>query len=762
MTSLDDNRDAFGRLAEFAVGHAGDAVFFIGPDARVLYANEAACAALGHTRAELQGLRVDDFDVDMTHEAWTTHWDEVKREGHVTLTARHRTRDGREVPVEISANHVAFEGREYICAFARDVTVRHGAESEVRRSEARKAAMLSAALDAIITIDERGRILDFNPAAEEIFGHRRDDILGEDMAQLIIPDRMRAQHDAGMAHFLATGAGPVLGQRLELPAIRSDGSEFPSEVSIHALELDGHYLFTAYLRDISERKRAEQELEDARRQAEAANEAKSEFLARMSHDIRTPLTAISGYADILSRSDPTPDEVAKWSRVIRHNSEYLISLVNDVLDFSQIEAREVKLNLRDVELARLVSEVDSLFRPRAYERGLDFRVRCVGRVPVAVRTDATRLKQVLVNLLGNAIKYTPQGAVALEVHSKTRDDGIVELMFDVRDTGPGVAEDAREAIFEPFTRMTAEERQDEIVSGTGLGLSISRHFARLLGGDVTIDSQVGEGSCFSVSVEAGKVDTIELVERPEGFVLGSEDDSETRRDAAMEGRRVLIADDSPDNRRIVAFIVERAGGTTMRAADGVEALEMLRVQDFDLVLLDMQMPRLDGYDTVRELRARGDETPVIALTAFSMTGDRERCIDAGCDGYVAKPVVQADLFAEVTAVLRRAAEPKAPPATESDRESEEGFGPLLEAYRASLIEQAGEIDRQRVLADLESVGRLVHQVKGTGGAYGFPALTEAAARCDARVKAGDDLEALRSDLDELVGQMRSIGAHAAR
>ena len=735
------------KLTTIAVELVGDAVYFLDREGRVAHTNRAATAMLGYEPDELGKMTVFDIDEHMTEELWPGHWRELERCSRLAVQSQHRTRDGECILVEVSANLISVGELEYVCAFVRDITERLHAERELQASELRKAAILQVALEAIITIDERGHILDFNPAAEQIFGHRSEHLLGREMAEIIIPERFRGQHSAGMQRFLATGKSKVLGQRLELPALRADGTEFPAEVSLHAFEVEGHYYFTAYLRDITERKHAERELQQARQAAEAANLAKSEFLARMSHEIRTPLTAILGSASILNGGKLTMPEVREWGGIIQSHSEFLNSLVNDVLDFSSIEARKVTVVPAEVDCFALLGSMQSMFRAQAQERGLDFDIECRGALPTKFTSDETRLKQVLVNLLSNALKYTRRGSVTLAVSAESVADEI-KLVFQVRDTGPGISPDDRELIWEPFRRL-----EHDRATGAGLGLSIARHFAQLLGGDITLRESDERGSLFEVHIAGGRARGVRWTEEAPTNSQQLLAQTPTTGSHCLAGRRVLVVDDNAHIVQVVAYFLESVGASIASAADGQKALDKLALGRFDLVLLDMQMPVLDGHDTIVRLRARGDTTPVIALTAYSASEDRERYLAAGCNGYVTKPVGPADLFAEVGRVIGTSAR-----RSRVSRRDDPRFAALVRDYVRSLDDARAGIQNSLLLSDRTELTRWAHRLKGSGGMYGYDELSAAAATCHDALKNGGDATDLQASCRPLLDVIQRISA----
>jgi len=407
-------------------------------------------------------------------------------------------------------------------------------------------------------------------------------------------------------------------------------------------------------RDIGEcerRLRVERALEQARAAAEQANRSKSDFLANVSHELRSPLTAILGYADILDTRLSDPDD-RHSVETVRKNGKHLLSLLNDVLDLAKIESGKFEASRDTVSLARIVSEVHGLMLVRAIERSLDFDIRFEGALPDRIVTDELRLRQILLNLVANAIKFTDTGSVTLVIGS--RQGAVPRLVFDVIDTGIGMTAQQCDRLFEPFTQVDSSNTRR--YGGTGLGLAISRRLARLLDGDIAVRSASGVGTTFTLSIPVNAAADAHL-----GQLDLDTSDARTRPSAApspntpvLEGS-VLVADDRPDIRVLVRRFLENAGAQVVAVADGEAAVEALRDGSAwpDAIIMDMQMPRLDGYEATRRLRASGFDRPVVALTAAAMKGERERCLDAGCNAYLSKPLDGRELVTTVATLIER-------------------------------------------------------------------------------------------------------------
>jgi len=399
--------------------------------------------------------------------------------------------------------------------------------------------------------------------------------------------------------------------------------------------------------DVTAEIEREQALQVARNQAEAANLAKSEFLANMSHEIRTPLTAILGFADMLREDgnlDVAPNRRLRTIDTITNAGQHLLTIINDVLDLSKIEANRTTVELIETPLIEVLCEVERLLRPKAIGKGVTLETKLSTPVPIRILSDPTRLRQILMNLVGNAAKFTEHGTIVINA-SVTESPENTCLVIDIEDTGPGMTDEQSQTLFQAFGQADSTVTRKH--GGTGLGLTISRRLAKLMGGDVTLlQTELGKGSCFRLTLPMVPVADSVFVQRIEGLTVSVVN---TRPEKISVNGRILLAEDGLDNQRLLSFILKKAGATIDVADDGKIALEMLERANelnvpYDLLLTDMQMPVMDGYMLARTLRNRGVKMPIVALTAHALAEDRQKCLDAGCDDYLTKPIDKPSLL----------------------------------------------------------------------------------------------------------------------
>jgi two-component system, chemotaxis family, CheB/CheR fusion protein len=532
-------------------------------------------------------------------------------------------------------------------ALIQDITERKQAENALRESENRFRVMADSA-PVLIWRSGPDRLCNWvNRGWLEFTGCSLDDVLGEGWTARVHPEDLARYQREYQAAF--DSRKPF---ELEFRMRRADGAyRHLLERGVPLTEGSGEFLgYIASCTDITERTQFERELDQARREADSANRSKSEFVANMSHEIRTPMTAILGYADVLAAHLLDEDDL-HCVETIRRNGRFLLEIINDILDLSKIEAGRLEINFERIRIDSLVNEILAMMRLRSIEKGLTLEAQFASRIPETIESDPRRVRQILINLIGNAIKFTDRGSVRLRI---ALDEPQSQIVFEVTDTGIGISEELQARLFRPFTQADASVTRH--YEGTGLGLAITRRLAEMLGGQISVESRLHEGSTFRVTVGTGPIEQVPLVEPR----LVEETATVAPGVPNLAECRVLVVDDRSEIRFLAKQFIEKSGATVELAVDGDDALRTIerserRNEPFDIVLLDMQMPVKDGYTTARELRARGFAQPIIAVTAHAMQGDRQRCLDVGCNDYTPKPLEQRRLLELISQYCRKPA-----------------------------------------------------------------------------------------------------------
>ena len=506
-------------------------------------------------------------------------------------------------------------------------------EATLRESREEISAIMNATVVGLITIDEAGIVKSFNPAAEQLFGYTREEVIGRNVSMLM-PEPNRSRHDGYLRHYRETGEARIIGNRREETGQRKDGSTFPIDLDISEAFTPGGHIYVGGIRDISERKQAEKEIHAARLAAEEANQAKSAFLANMSHELRTPMNAILGYSEMLMEEaeDLGQDDFIPDLKKINQAGTHLLALINDVLDLSKIEAGRMEAYAEDIDVGTLVDDVAATAQP-LMSRNNNRLVIERGEGLGYVHQDLTKLRQTLFNLLSNAAKFTHEGCVTLRVRREHR-DGDDWLVLEVSDTGIGIPDDKLEHIFDEFSQADSSTTRN--YGGTGLGLAITRRFCQLLGGDIGLQSRPGEGSTFIISLPAILPGTAPRQAPAEAVPVKTTAELEAIR-AAGRGHTILVIDDDPEACEIIRRFLEKDGFTAVTAGSGEEGLRLAHEIRPVAITLDVMMPDMDGWSVLRALKADPGlrEVPVVMLT---MVDDKSRGYSLGATDYLTKPV----------------------------------------------------------------------------------------------------------------------------
>ena len=511
------------------------------------------------------------------------------------------------------------------------------------RSRAHFRAAVHASLDAIIIVSDTGEVLEYNAAAESVFGYPRSTAIGAPMADLIIPDSLKEAHSAGMRRHLETGEERVVNQgRVELLARRADGTEFPVEISIGDAVGENGRIFIAFLRDISARKQALSDLNAALNRAESADRAKSEFLAVISHEMRTPLNGVLGALDLM-RSTNLSHQQHRYVDVASESAEVLLRHVSDVLDAAMIERGELRLESVPFNLQRLIQSVADISQSAVEARNNRMSMNFADVRGHQVIGDPHRLRQVLLNFVTNAAKFTENGEISIEAQALEETADTLHFELAVTDTGIGIAPEDHAKVFDDFT--TINPSYDREIGGVGLGLAICRRIVKGMDGDIGLQSQVGEGSRFHVRLSLAKAGT--STQQVEAQAMD-------RSTWAPGELRILVADDNDINRIVTGEMLANAGHTCDGASDGFQAVQKAADQQFDLILMDISMPGMDGFQAARQIRSGSGasrDAIIFAVTAHAMQEERERLAEAGMQLCLNKPLRMTALL-DALATLR--------------------------------------------------------------------------------------------------------------
>ena len=466
---------------------------------------------------------------------------------------------------------------------------------------------------------------------------------------------------------------------------------------------------------------AESSLDEARVAAQTATEMKSQFLANMSHEIRTPLTAVIGYADTILYDNVSDQERKHSTARILNNGKHLLHIINDILDISKIEAGQLSVEKLSVSQAQLMNDIEALIGGAIRDKGLNFQIDFEYPVPEYFETDPTRLKQILLNLLGNAKKFTEQGSILLNVKYESSTG---QMCYEVVDTGVGMNQEEQSRLFKPFAQ--ADTSTTRKFGGTGLGLYISRQLTQMLGGDLHCQSSKGKGSRFFVSIAAGV--NVKFVNNISLNVLTH---SKRDRDSipSLCGR-VLLAEDNPDNQRLISMYIRNTGALVTVVNNGKEAVENAIANEFDLIMMDMQMPVMGGAEAVKWLRQVGNQTPIAMLTANAMKEEQDRCVNLGANEFLTKPIDKQAFYV----VLEKHLAKDVQQVGHSDVDYNAELAKLVDEFVESLPVYAANLQTAAEDSDWEKVASLAHQLKGTGGAFGFQKITTLAMEVENNLK----------------------------
>ena len=741
---------------------------------RILDANQAAADFYGYSRDALRSMSIQQINC-LPPEAIAAKWQQAAHRTKSDFIFPHRLADGSIRTVEVHTAPISIDDQLVLFSIVHDITQRREIEERLRLSEERHRLLADHSLDVIWTMDLTGRSTYHSPSVEKLLGYTPAEVLQLSLEEMICPESLPTILTVFEEAVANIEAGrPIQPFRGEIAERRKDGSTVWVETTATALyDQEGRFIeFFGVDRDITERKRYEQELHQARAAAEAANAAKSAFLAHVSHEIRTPLNAVLGLAQVLEKGRLAPDQRAMIAQ-IGTAGRSLLGILNDILDLSKIEAGQLQLEVRPCALALLLTQIEGLMEPLARGKGLELSIPAPPAAVGVLLADPLRLEQVLVNLIGNAIKFTDQGEIRVRIESLEDSAACIRLRFTVSDTGIGIAPEALSRLFTPFTQ--ADGSITRRFGGTGLGLSICKRLVDLMDGEIGADSRPGVGSTFWFELCLPRAAAGDLpapapaVPSPAG--------------PRLTGRHVLVVDDQALNREVVVRMLALEGAQATEAADGQQALELLRAQPrgFDAVLMDVQMPVMDGLSATRAIRGPLGLTglPVIALTAGVLPEQQAAARAAGADAVLAKPLDLEQMVAllpsglgpqPTTSVAAAVPLDQRPPATEPTAAFPEISG--IDAQRAAQGLSHDRVFFLRLLqrfadecADVvtlarqdldqgqrETAAQRLHRLRGMAGYLGA---------LDLMRVAGDLEQAIAADETGLEGRLLALGDQVA-
>lgn len=618
-------------------------------------------------------------------------------------------------------------------------------ERENHQTTTRMTTVMGTSLDGVIVCDANGEILQFNPAAEGIFGHREVDVLGKEIGSVIVPDHLRDAHEAGMERMREKGEKRVVGKgRVKLEAKHRDGRIFPVELAIQSATTDQGEIFIAFLRDISYRVAAEAELVAARDKALAGEKLKTDFLSTMSHEIRTPLNGLLGNMNLLRDTKLDADQ----DRYVGHmetSGRLLMSHISDVLDITRYDAGKLNTRSEPVHISDLLQDIVDNQNGAAAKNGTSLTWRWDGAPVHWILSDLDRLQHVMMNLIGNAVKFTQDGTVDVTVENHgTGDDA--ELMFKIADTGPGMSQDLVERVFDDF--VTGNTAYDRNVGGTGLGLSIAKRFVSALGGEIGVESEEGTGSTFWVSLP---VPVSEAPEAPKSDNQGKH---------TVQELNVLLVEDNEINRIVAREMLEADGHKVTEAHNGAEGVDVAQKQNFDLILMDISMPVMDGRTATRTIRGgegQSAKTPIVALTANAMLEEQKEFLADGMEEFLTKPLSRDALRALIGRTTKN--NPKTNVAKMIDAahiaETRDSLGDeVFDTLRSRFTQEAEDFITwftNEDPDDLSEVASRAHKVAGSAAVFGAGSLREALLNVETAAKKCDagGVDALRQDTNTI-------------
>ncbi|WP_415302254.1 MHYT domain-containing protein [Alcaligenes sp. SJTW-7] len=624
---------------------------------------------------------------------------------------------------------------------------------KMEESESHNRAIVDTAIDGIITISSNGTILDFNHSAERLFGWKAGEVLGRNV-NMLMPEPDRSRHDSYLSNYLRSNDPKVIGVGRDVTGLRKDGSLMPMRLAVGRVRQPGDPIFVGFVTDMSRYNALTESLRQSAEKAEQAAQAKSSFLANMSHEIRTPLNAIIGFSDLML-NDALTAQQSKHLNIINQSARSLLALLNDILDTTKLERGSVELEQVDFSLIDLCQQVVASLRLAADAKNLEFLLSCAPELHPFYKGDPMRIQQVLNNLIGNAIKFTQSGAVRVEVNPEP---GRNAVSIRVTDTGIGMSPEQLRHVFTPFTQ--ADVSISRRFGGTGLGVSIARQLVDLMGGTLEVQSTLGVGSVFEVRIplEPGNEPCLS----PENQAVPH-----------LPPLRILVADDINLNQELLTLTLEQHGHSVTATDSGHKVLELLDKEDFDVVLLDVHMPELDGLETARRWREQERREarlplPLIALTASVMESDRHAAQEAGINGFATKPLDLPALMQEIARVMGLATTSSPDDSVEPQKSGLIDWDLGLSLWgspvrlRRALLSFLSDLHTRYPLDEIkqaspnwEVVLGSLHGIRGTAGNLGLPQVSLLSAELEEKIRRGQTRQ-MRGRIEQLQDMFNRI------
>ncbi len=613
-----------------------DTIIFVEPNGKIIDANNAAIELYGYQRREL--LKIPAFElIDGGKSVAIEEMKNGENDG-IFFETIHKRKDGTKFPVEVSAKTTRIDDKRVIVCIIRDISERKNSENALISSEEKFRQVFHNSSDAIfvqeINEDGRnGRLIEVNQTAGDMFHYSYEEFfeLDDPIFRIIkSSEEMKRQYNELRENNYIT---------LKTSARRKDGTILPVEVICSYCYLNDKKMVINIIRDITERLAVEEALKQAKEEAELANQAKSEFLANMSHEIRTPLNGIVGMVNLLRLSN-LDQEQQENIKIIKTCVNALLNVINDILDFSKMEAGKLEIKKKNCDIKALVEHTIKAQSPVAMSKGIEINYAFSAAMPQYIMADFHRIQQILNNLISNAIKFTESGEIWVKVKSVVVSDRQIELLFVVEDTGIGIAKESCQQIFESFSQVDGSYTRR--FGGTGLGLAITRQLVELMGGKIWVESTEGVGSrfFFQLSFEPGRSEDRQLEKQPDYFMI-------------KQQYRILLTEDDKVNQLVMARMLNECGYDVDIAGNGYEAIAMVKKNSYDIILMDIQMPEMDGIEATRLIRKINQDIPVLAITAHALQGDREKFLSQGLDGYISKPIKVEKMVAEIERCISR-------------------------------------------------------------------------------------------------------------